>query len=96
MKIHNSRKAASTALFNFRVDVFHRGISLASAVMERSDLRLLLDVTGHLQIATLESWIDVIVAGTERPQFTLEPKGSVIYYVTATPDPPTHGTRMVH
>ncbi|KQS77170.1 hypothetical protein ASG25_17555 [Rhizobium sp. Leaf384] len=80
---------------NYRIDVIHQGVYLATSVMTPSDLRLLLDVTGQLLIATFEEWIEVIV-GTERREFMLDPKGSVIYVVTPVSIQATHGVRSLH
>ena len=81
---------------NYKIDVIHQGVYLATSVMTTSDLRLLLDVTGHLMIATFEEWINVITLGAERPVFTLDPKGSIIYVVTPVFEQATRGSRLLH
>jgi hypothetical protein len=64
--------------------------------MTRADLRILLDITGYLQVATFEQWVEVIIEGLERPKFCLDARGSVIYYVTPTDERATHNTRSIH
>lgn len=96
MKHIKSHRAFGRALVNYRIDIFYRGINLASSVMAELDLRVLLNISGYLQVATFEQWIKILIEGSERPQFYLDPKGSVIYYVTPTDEQATHYTRSIH
>ncbi|WP_156466891.1 hypothetical protein [Rhizobium sp. Leaf384] len=81
---------------NYRIDVFHRGINLASSVMAEADLRRLLDMGGYLQISTFENWVELITTSSEKHQFSLDRKGTVVYYVSAVDVEPTHDTQTVH
>ena len=83
-------------LSNYRVEVFQHGVSLATTVMERADLHLLLKVAGHLELADFESWLAAIADVTQRPWFTLDAKGTVTYHVTLTPERATHANSSVH
>ncbi|WP_156381710.1 hypothetical protein [Rhizobium sp. Leaf341] len=74
----------------------HHDVLLATSVMTPSDLRSLLDITGHLLVATFEEWIEVITAGAEPREFSLDPEGSVIYLVTPVAEQATRGTRLLH
>lgn len=96
MKKIRLRRPIDLALSNYRIDVFYRGINLASSVMEAPHLRHLLDLCGYLQIAPFDNWVDLITAGSERPQFSLDRQGTVVYYVTAVDEPATHNTQTVH
>ncbi|WP_156468203.1 hypothetical protein [Rhizobium sp. Leaf371] len=89
------RPTSPTSL-NYRIDVFHRGRYLATSVMEASDLRLLLDVSGHLHVATFEAWVEMIVIDADQPQFTLDAKGTVTYRVTPVAERATHDGRSIH
>ncbi|KQS63355.1 hypothetical protein ASG39_15835 [Rhizobium sp. Leaf371] len=64
--------------------------------MEASDLRLLLDVSGHLHVATFEAWVEMIVIDADQPQFTLDAKGTVTYRVTPVAERATHDGRSIH
>ena len=96
MKQIRLRLDEDPAHLNYRIDVFHLGINLVSSVMAEPDLRQLLDLCGYLKIAPFENWVELITSGTDRPQFALDRKGTVVYYVSAVEDEATHIALTMH
>ena len=86
----------SPTTLNYRIDVFHREIYLATSVMKASDLRMLLHVSGHLRVATFEEWVHLIITDADHPQFTLDAKGIVTYRVTPAAERAIQDARSIH
>ena len=83
-------------LYNYRIEVVHKGAKLVTTVMELQDLQLLLEVSGHLDMVSIDKWLDKIFDDAEPSRFTLVKKSSVSFFVTATLDLPTQSTPLIH
>jgi hypothetical protein len=93
--IHRPMRSAGVRETNYRIMVLHQSVVLFSTVMNPKSLKHLLDVSGHLEAASFETWVGVIAVSPEPPEFMLDPLGSVLYQVTPTTDH-THGMELLH
>ena len=100
MRTSKLRRTASGSSFslapNFQIEVLHEGESLFTTVMGVEHLEQLLDVTGHLQVTSLQEWLTIILEADEAPEFTLSNRRDVTFVVTPTADPVMHSSTLIH
>lgn len=64
--------------------------------MSIGHLEQLLDVTGHLKVAPIQTWLTIILEADKPHEFTFSNPSDVTYIVTPTANPIVQGSTRIH